>query len=101
VADAGLAAAQFGKANPADQAGYEIRIGQALDAYAKFVGRLSEQQRAQRTFKQVVEGMRQLAGANRGWAMPAERDNSLKVAEAYLSAAKETAVNGQDDLWAR
>jgi hypothetical protein len=101
VADAGLAAAQFGKANPADQAGYEIRIGQALDAYVKFVGRLSDQQRAQRTFKQVVEGMRQLAGANRSWAMPAERDNSLKVAEAYLSAAKETAVNSQDDLWAR
>jgi len=49
----------------------------------------------------LIEGLKQLGAANRAWAKANERDNSLKMAEAYLSAAKECATLGQDDLVAR
>jgi len=101
VADAGLAAAQLGKSSPGDQPGYDQKVGQAMDAFVKFVNQTTEYQRAQRTFKQLIEGLKQLGAANRAWAKANERDNSLKMAEAYLSAAKECATLGQDDLVAR
>jgi hypothetical protein len=101
VADVGLAAAQYGKANPGDQAGYEIRVGQAMDAYVKFIDRTTGPQRAQRTFQSLIEGIKQLGGAERNWAKPAERDVYLKNTEGYLSALKETATRGEDDLWIR
>ncbi|MCX5684339.1 MAG: zinc ribbon domain-containing protein [Planctomycetota bacterium] len=101
VAEAGIAAAQFGKATPGNRAGYEQKVIQAMDTYVKFVSKASEYQRAQRTFKQVLEGMKALGGANSVWEKPKERDNYLNMADAYLGAAKECASLGQDDLVAR
>ena len=101
VADAGIAATQYGKANPGDQTGYEIRVGRAMDSYVKFISQTTEQQRAQRTFQSLLEGLKQLTGANRNWAKPAERDIYLKNTEGYLSAVKESASRGEDDLWIR
>ncbi|MBM4017924.1 MAG: hypothetical protein FJ288_06280 [Planctomycetes bacterium] len=101
VADAGLAAAQFALANPANQAAFDGEVGKAMDAYVKFISQTTEQQRAQRTFQQLIEGLRSLCGANRNWAKPAERENYLKNTEGYLNAAKDFASRGDDDLWGR
>ncbi|MBE3100266.1 MAG: hypothetical protein IMZ44_24355 [Planctomycetes bacterium] len=102
VADAGLAAAQLGLANPNNQAAYDEKVGKAMDAYVnEFVAKTTEQQRAQRTFQQLIEGLRSLGGANRNWDKPAERANYLKNTEGYLNAAKDFAVRGDDDLWGR
>jgi hypothetical protein len=101
VADVGLAAALYGKANPGDQTGYEIRVGQAMDAFVKFISQTTEQQRAQRSFQSLMEGLKQLAGANRNWLKAADRDTYLANTEGYLSAVKETAARGEDDLWLR
>jgi hypothetical protein len=101
VADAGLAAVQLARSSPGNQAGYDQKVGQTMDTFVKFVSQTTEYQRAQRTFKQLIEGVKQLGAANRSWAKPGERDNSIKMAEAYLSAAKECATLGQDDLVAR
>ncbi|MCX5655999.1 MAG: hypothetical protein NTY65_15280 [Planctomycetota bacterium] len=101
VADAGIAAAQFGKSNPGDQAGYEQKVIQAMDTYVKSVNQMTEPQRAQFTFQSLMEGMKQLAGANRNWAKPAERDVYLNNAGGYLGAAKETAARGEDNLLPR
>jgi hypothetical protein len=102
VADAGLAAAQFGAANPANQAAFDEKVGKAMDAYVKeFVAKTTEQQRALRTFQQLIEGLRSLGGANRNWDKPLERTNYLKNTEGYLSAAKDFAARGDDDFWVR
>ena len=101
VADAGLAAVQLAKSSPGNQVGYDQKVGQTMDTFVKFVSQITEYQRAQRTFRQLIEGIKALSAANRSWAKPSERDNSLKMAEAYLSAAKECATLGQDDLVAR
>jgi len=101
VAEAGIAAAQAGKANTDNRAGYEQKVVQAMDTYVKFVSKAGEYQRAQRTFKQVLEGMKALGAANNLWNKPKERDNALNMADAYLGAAKECASLGQDDLVAR
>jgi len=102
VADAGLAAAQFGLANPANQAAFDEKVGKAMDAYVKeFVAKTTEQQRALRTFQQLTEGLRSLGGANRNWDKPLERSNYLKNTEGYLGAAKDFAARGDDDFWVR
>ena len=101
LADAGLAAAAYAKANPGDQTGFELRVGQAMDAYVSFIGKTTKPQRAQRTFQSLLEGLKQLGGADRNWAKPAERDVYLKNAEGYLNALKETATRGEDDFWIR
>jgi len=102
VADAGLAAAQFGAANPANQAAFDEKVGKAMDAYVKeFVAKTTEQQRALRTFQQLIEGLRSLGGANRNWDKPLERSNYLKNTEGYLGAAKDFAARGDDDFWVR
>jgi hypothetical protein len=101
VADAGLAAAAFGLANPTNQAAYNEKVGKAMDAYVRFISQTTEQQRAQRTFQQLIEGLKQLGGANRNWAKPPDRDIYLKNADGYLNAAKDFATRGDDDLWGR
>lgn len=98
VADAGLAAVQLARSSPGSQAVYDQKVGQTMDTFVKFVSQTTEHQRAQRTFMQLTDGLKALGAANRVWAKPNERDMSLKLAEAYLSAAKELTTLDRDHI---
>jgi hypothetical protein len=100
AADAGLVAVQFGKTNPG-QAAFEEKVGAAMDTYVKLVSQTTDQQRAQRTFQQLLSGLKELTSATRNWTNAAARDIYLKSTEGYLSAAKDYASKSEDDLWER
>jgi len=99
--DAVAAAIQTGRANP-NQAAFEDKVTQMMDAYVKFVGQTDEQQRAQYTFQTLIEAIRAVTAANRHWGNP-DRNQDLMNATGYLDALRERASTPgyPDAIWER
>ena len=99
VADGGLAAIQVGKSQ-ANQAAFEEKVGQTLEAYVRFVGQTTPQQRAQFTFQTMTQALRELTTADRKWD-EASRNTFLTNSEAYFTALKErvTKPTYDDAIW--
>ncbi|MBE3069707.1 MAG: hypothetical protein IMZ66_05675 [Planctomycetes bacterium] len=87
VAGGGLAAIQVGKSQ-ANRAAFEEKVGQTLEAYVRFVGQTTPQQRAQFTFQIMTQALRELTTADRKWD-EASRNAFLTSAEARFNALKE------------
>lgn len=99
VADGGLAAIQVGKSQ-ANQAAFEAKVAQTLEAYVRFVGQTTPQQRAQFTFQTMTQALRELTTADRKWD-DASRNTFLTNSEAYFNALKErvTKPTYDDAIW--
>jgi len=105
LARMGMDAAKFGQSTN-DQAAYEAKVGQVMDAYVNMVNQANEYQLATYTFEQLREGILYLTGANRDWAKTFSRNNSLKGTFMYFDAARErfdmtTQDPGSDNFWPR
>ena len=105
LAKMGMDAAKFGQSTN-DQAAYEAKVGQVMDAYVNMVNQANEYQLATYTFEQLREGILYLTGANRDWAQTFSRNNSLKGTFMYFDAARErfdmtTTDAGADNFWPR
>lgn len=101
LSDAGLAAAQAGKAD-ASQTEYEAKVGQAMQAYMRLIDQTTPRQRAQYTFQTLTQGIRELAAANRHWD-DHQRSIRLTNAEAYFDALRERVSKPgyPDGIWQR
>jgi len=106
LAKLGAEAGKFGLSTN-DQAAYDARVGQVMDAYVNLVSQANEYQLATYTFQQVREGILYLTGANREWANTFQRKNSLLMcSQRYFPAADErfdmtTEDPGCDNFWPR
>ena len=105
LAKMGMDAAKFGQSTN-DQAAYDAKVGEVMDAYVVLVTVSNQYHLATYTFQQLREGILYLTGANRDWAQTFSRNNSLKGTFMYFDAARErfdmtTTDAGADNFWPR
>ena len=105
LARLGMEAAKFGQSTN-DQAAYDAKVGEVMDAYVDLVAQSNEYVLAGTVFQQLREGILYLTGANRDWAQIAQRKNSLIGTFRYFEAAddrfNQTTQNpAADNFWER
>ena len=105
LARLGMEAAKFGQSTN-DQAAYEAKVGEVMDAYVNLVAQSNQYVLAGTIFQQLREGLLYLTGANRDWAQTFQRKNALLGTFRYFEAAddrfNQTVQNpAADNLWER
>jgi len=100
VADAGLDAIQVGQTSPS-RAAFDEKVAKTVDAFVNFINKTDEQQRAQITFQQVREALKELGYANRHWDDSKQRNQYLLNAKSRMEGMKEVSNRPgyPDGIW--